>query len=374
MADHARAGHAEGVTDGDGAAVDIEAIVGDAQGIAAVQHLAGEGLVDLPQADVRGGQAEALEQLGNGVHRADAHLLRGTAGHRDAPIDAQRRQAAALGLAALHHQAGRGAVGELGGVAGGDVLALGDPLAVLPHRREGRQALEAGLGAVALVAGGGDLAMARRLTLVIEQQLPGGERHDLVVEAPGLLGRGGALLALQGVAVLGLAADAVAPGDQLGGLDHRDIGRGHRRLHRLGLGAIGVLVPGLGQRERLHAAGHGGGHLAGHDAARGHADGHQPRGAHPIQRHARYALRQAGGIGAQPADVVGLGALLHRRAHDHVLDGASLDPGALEHGTHHMAAEHRGLGVVEGAAERLGQRGARRGDNYCVFHRKLLTF
>ena len=39
-------------------------------------------------------------------------------------------------------------------------------------------------------------------------------------------------------------------------------------------------------------------------------------------------VRQAAGISAQAADVVGLGALLHRRAHDHIVHFARLDAGA----------------------------------------------
>ncbi len=45
VADHAGAGHAEGVADGDGAAVHVEPVVGDAQRVAAVENLAGEGFV-----------------------------------------------------------------------------------------------------------------------------------------------------------------------------------------------------------------------------------------------------------------------------------------------------------------------------------------
>ena len=45
------------------------------------------------------------------------------------------------------------------------------------------------------------------------------------------------------------------------------------------------------------------------------------------------------------------------------LDGAGLDAGPLDDGAHHVAAQHGGLGVVEGAPEGLGQRGTRGGDD-----------
>lgn len=205
--------------------------------------------------------------------------------------------------------------------------------------------------------------MARRLAILVEEQLIGLEGNDLRIEAPLALGRGGTLLAQQRIGILGLPRDPIAAGDQLSGLDHRDIGRRHHRLDRLGLGAIAILVLGLGQRDRFHATGHRHRELAGHDALGNRGDAHQPRGAHTVQGHARNARRQAGGIGAKAPDIVGLGALLNGGAHDHVLDGLRLDAGALKHSAHHMAAEHRGFGVVEGAAKRLGQRRAGGGND-----------
>ena len=52
MADEALARHAVGVAHGDGAAVDVEAIARNAQLVAAVDHLHGEGFVEFPQVDV----------------------------------------------------------------------------------------------------------------------------------------------------------------------------------------------------------------------------------------------------------------------------------------------------------------------------------
>src|SRR5580704_7792553 len=51
MAGHARAAHAIGMADRDGAPVDVELVGRNAQAVAAVEHLAGERVVELPQVD-----------------------------------------------------------------------------------------------------------------------------------------------------------------------------------------------------------------------------------------------------------------------------------------------------------------------------------
>ena len=85
------------MADGDGAAVDVEPVVGDAELVAAVDHLHREGLVQLPQADVVDLEAGALEQPRHREHRADAHLVGLAAGDREAAEDAERLEAALLG-------------------------------------------------------------------------------------------------------------------------------------------------------------------------------------------------------------------------------------------------------------------------------------
>ena len=67
--------HAEGMADRDAAAIDVELVGIDAERVAAIERLAGEGLVDLPQPDVVDREAGAREQLGNGEDRADPHFL-----------------------------------------------------------------------------------------------------------------------------------------------------------------------------------------------------------------------------------------------------------------------------------------------------------
>src|SRR5690606_37954281 len=95
--DHAGARHAIGMADGDRAAVDVQALIGNAELVAAVDHLHGEGLIQLPEADIVHLQAETLQQLRHGIDRADPHLVGLAAGDRHAAIDAERLQAALLG-------------------------------------------------------------------------------------------------------------------------------------------------------------------------------------------------------------------------------------------------------------------------------------
>src|SRR6266446_6591245 len=149
MAGHTRSAHAKGMADRDRAAVDIETFLGDTKAIAAVEHLAGKGLVELPQIDIVDIEALARQQLGNGEHRADAHLVGFAACDREAPECAKRLQPALFSELRVHQHAGGGAVGELARIAGGDEAAVA-------HRRKRCEAFEGGVGAVAFIALEGD--------------------------------------------------------------------------------------------------------------------------------------------------------------------------------------------------------------------------
>src|SRR5580765_2179025 len=76
-------GGAVGVAHRDRSTVDVEALVGDAQAVAAIDHLHGKGFVQLPQADVLDLKARALEQLRHREHRPDSHLVGLAARHRE---------------------------------------------------------------------------------------------------------------------------------------------------------------------------------------------------------------------------------------------------------------------------------------------------
>src|SRR5690606_38150853 len=106
------------MADGDRAAVDVQALVRDPEPVAAVEHLDGEGFVQLPEVDVVDFQAGTVEQLGHREHRADPHLVGFAAGDREAAEIAERLQPLLLGQFRLHDDAGTGAVGELARVAG----------------------------------------------------------------------------------------------------------------------------------------------------------------------------------------------------------------------------------------------------------------
>src|SRR5205085_4927748 len=93
MAGHPGAGHAIRMADRDRAAIDVEQLVRNAELIPAIDYLDGEGLVQLPEADVAHLQAEPVEQLRHCEDRADTHLVRLGAGDGHADIAAERGQA-----------------------------------------------------------------------------------------------------------------------------------------------------------------------------------------------------------------------------------------------------------------------------------------
>src|SRR6266478_2404233 len=73
MSGQAGPGHAVGMADRDRTAVDVEFLGIDAQFVAAINHLDGIGLIQLPQIDIIDLQTMTLEQAGDRRHRADAH-------------------------------------------------------------------------------------------------------------------------------------------------------------------------------------------------------------------------------------------------------------------------------------------------------------
>src|SRR5437870_3339134 len=134
--------------------------------------------------------------------------------------EAERPHAERPGALGRHDEGRRGAVRELGGVAGRHRAAL------LEGGGQLGEALERGVGAVALVAVDDDL-LARLLARRLVGHLHGGlHGRDLVLELALPLRGGGALLGEERVAVLRLAAHLVALGHDLGGLAHGHVDRG----------------------------------------------------------------------------------------------------------------------------------------------------
>src|SRR5690349_22120123 len=123
MAGKSRSRHAVRMADGDRSAVDVKALVGYAQLVAAIDHLNGECLVELPQADVVDIHAGAREELRYGKDRSDAHFVGLAPGDGETAEYPKRLEAAGRRELVADHDAGRRAVGELAGVAGGDDAA-----------------------------------------------------------------------------------------------------------------------------------------------------------------------------------------------------------------------------------------------------------
>ncbi len=334
MAGEPRAGHAEGMADRDRAAVDIVLLGVDAELVARIQALAGEGFVELPEVDVVDLEAMALQQLRHGEDRADAHLVRLAARRRPGDETAERLQAALFGVLGFHQHDSRRAVRELAGVAGGDVFAGA------LDRLELGEAFHGGLGPVAFVAVDGVVDDALGLGRLVDHLHPGLHRDDFVLELVGLLGGRHAALRFQRVLVLVFAAELVALGDDIGGVDHRheDVGRDLEqiRIDRfLGRAAAG-------DRDAFNAAGHDAVGAVRADRVGGHRDGLQARRAEAVDRNAGRRLRQASEQCRLAADIR---RAMRAIAEIAVLDVVLLDAGALD-------------GVLDG----VGRHGHRRGD------------
>ena len=91
--------------------------------------------------------------------------------------------------------------------------------------------------------------MTGGLAFLVKAQLARRQGHDLIGKQALSLGGGSTLLALQRILILYLAADVVAPRHDFRGFEHRNISRRHALKHGLGLGAVGVFVLVLGQRQ-----------------------------------------------------------------------------------------------------------------------------
>src|SRR5207247_11357751 len=152
-----------------------EALVRDAYAVAAVDHLHGEGFVQLPQIDVGSLLPGLLEELRHREPRADAHLARIAAGDGEAAEDAQGTQPSVGPLAIAHHHGGTRAIGELARIAGGDAAAL-------DRRLDLRHALVGRIRADALVLGGDGLAHRLVARVLVDHLLLHRDRRDLVLE------------------------------------------------------------------------------------------------------------------------------------------------------------------------------------------------
>ena len=238
----ARARGADGVAQGDGAAVDVHLAHVKAQFPGHGNALRGKGLVGLDQVHVGDGLAGLGQRLGRGRGRADAHDLRVHAGRGVAGQPGHGGDAEFLRLVRGHDDDDRRAVVDARGVGRGHlaVLAEGGP--------QPGDLLHGGARGVVFVR-----VEQLRVALALRDR----HGHDLVLEAAGrdgglglLLGGGGELVAdvLRGqthVDVVHGAVQAV--------VDHHVDHAGGRHVHAV---AEAGLRQGVGGGTHvLHAAG-----------------------------------------------------------------------------------------------------------------------
>src|SRR4051794_24711134 len=357
VAGEARARHAVGMAHRDRAAVDIDLVGVDAELVAAIQHLHRESFVQLPQADVVDGQAMTLEQARHGEYRADAHLVRLAAGGDEAAEDAERVQPALCRFLVAHDHARAGAVRKLAGIAGGDRKSLAtDGL-------EAGEAFCGGLGARALVLRQRDVLERDCTGGLVGHRHPGGDRRELILELSALLRRGGAALALQRIFVLLFARDAVALGDDLGGVDHGhvDLALDLEQRRVLRVEAVHLVV--LHQRDGLAATADRDLDTVEDHRTRGERDRLQARGALPVDSGAGDGDGETGTEQRLARDVAAGRALLECCAHHDVLDLLGVDLGARDGLADGVAEQRCALGGVERAAIGLPDRGAGGGND-----------
>ena len=189
--------------------------------------------------------------------------------------------------------------------------------------------------------------------------------HDLVGVDAGLLRGLGAALALGREAVLRLAADAVARGHDVGGLDHGHV-QGGLVLDQPGVQAGVAGIGGAARadlRDAFDTASDQRRRAVGHDLAGSAGNGLQSRGAEAADGLAGHRKRQAGADRDLAADVAAGRAFGIAGAHDDVLEHLGVHARALDGG---LDGERRQRGAgrdVEFAAVRLGQRRAGGGND-----------
>ena len=242
------------------------------------------------------------------------------------------------------------AVGDLAGVAGGDVAGL------VERRAEAAEALGGGVAADALVLLDHDRVAPPLRHL---------DRDDLVVEQAVLGGRRGPLVALGRQLVLRGPLEAGRRGVLLGAGAHRDLVEGAEQAvvhHRVDDLLVAEAVAGTGAREqvgrlghRLHAAGHHDVGVARLHELVGQVDRVEAGQAHLVHGRRRDRHGDAGvDRGLAGGDLAGAG--LEHLAHEHVVDLVGREAGPLEGGLDREPAEVRGVERGEGARQLADRR------------------
>lgn len=101
------------MADGNGATVHVHFAVGDFNFVDGVNGLGCKGLVDLIKIDVVLGQANLLQNVGNGISRPHTHDPRWDANHRCCNVLAEDRKAKVFGNRTASKNDCCGAIGDL---------------------------------------------------------------------------------------------------------------------------------------------------------------------------------------------------------------------------------------------------------------------
>ena len=119
-------GHSEGMAQGDGAPLRIDArvVVGQPERSGTGQALGGKGLIQLDVVHVLEGQSGLVEGLSGGLHRADAHDAGLDADHGAGDNLGQRGEPVSLHARLVGEKQGAGPIVEATAVAGCDTTSL----------------------------------------------------------------------------------------------------------------------------------------------------------------------------------------------------------------------------------------------------------
>jgi hypothetical protein len=181
---------------------------------------------------------------------------------------------------------------------------------------ECEQSFERGVGAIAFVAVAADFFGADFLaSLFIEHGFGDLHGSDFTGEETFLLGAGGALLADQGIFVLGAAADLVALGDDLGGFSHHHVDAGIFLFER----RAGIIVAN-DEADGFNATANRSIGSLGNNLVRRHGDGLQPGGTEAIHSDTGSRHRKTGKQSGDAGDVVALHAMRLTTTENHVFD------------------------------------------------------
>src|SRR5476651_1603972 len=356
-----RTGTTERVTQGNGAAVQVNLLVHLVEHFQILEHrqgLCGEGFVELEEVDVGDGQARTLEGFLGRWYRTVAHDRRVNTRHGHGADHRQRLDPQVLGALGRHHDHARGAIGDLRGSPRRHGAALG-----VERRLQGRQAFQGGFRTNGFVV----VENLQEAVLVITLH-----RDDLILELAFHGGLVGQLVGTHAKGILLLAGDAVHLAEHFRGQAHH--ARGFRRVQR----HVRVRIDTVHHADVAHmldaaddedvtVASHdrlGGGVQRAHGRATQAADGLAGSGVRDLGHQRRHA-------GDVPALLQGL---VHT-APDHVFDFVRVDLDvAFQQFADQVRRHVLGAGVAVHAALGAAHRSTTEVDNHDVSRIQAHTF